>query len=453
MEKQKHILIVDDVTTNLKMAADVLQDDYKLSMAKSGMQALEFLKKVHPDLILLDIRMPQMDGYETLEAIKSNPDTASIPVVFLTVDNQRKSEIKGLKMGAMDFICKPFEPEVMKGRIEKILKIEGLRRDMSISARKDPLTNLWNRKYAEEDITRYLENPSAEGVFIMLDIDNFKRINDTFGHIAGDSLLTSFSNILQNRIGPRDVCSRIGGDEFLVFLKGDYTPNEVKEYCQELLEISADELKEQLDKKTNVSVSVGVSMSPYDGSDFDTLYSKADKALYFVKQNGKNSFHLFKERGNVIKDNPDAINTKADMDRLERMISERNTEEGAFKVEYEGFKHIYQFVSRSVGRTEQSVYMLLLTINHGEFMKLSNDVLQGCMEELERAIVVTIRQGDVTTRYSSFQYVVMLLCSDYDSAKAAAERIANTWTEINEVEGVYISYMLKCVDGKEVSHS
>ena len=129
MEKQKHILIVDDVTTNLKMAADVLQDTYRLSMAKSGMQAIEFLKKAKPDLILLDIIMPEMDGYETLEAIKSNPETASIPVVFLTVDNQRKSEIKGLKMGAMDFIHKPFEPDVMKSRIEKILKIEGLRRD------------------------------------------------------------------------------------------------------------------------------------------------------------------------------------------------------------------------------------------------------------------------------------------------------------------------------------
>ena len=453
MEKQKHILIVDDVTTNLKMAADVLQDDYKLSMAKSGMQAIEFLKKAHPDLILLDIRMPQMDGYETLEAIKSNPETASIPVVFLTVDNQRKSEIKGLKMGAMDFITKPFEPEVMKGRIEKILKIEGLRRDLSISARKDPLTNLWNRKYLEEDVTRYLEGMSSDGVFVMLDIDNFKKINDSFGHIAGDSLLTTFARILQNRIGPRDLCARIGGDEFVVFLKGDYSAEEIKEYCQELLEIAADELKDALDNKTNVSVSIGVSTAPFDGSDFDTLFSKADKALYFVKQNGKNSFHLFRERGNVMKENPDAIDIKADMERLERMISERNTEEGAFKVEYEGFKHIYQFVSRSVGRTDQSVYMLLLTINHGEFMKLSNDALRGCMEELERAIVVTIRQGDVTTRYSSFQYVVMLLCNDYESAKAVAERITNTWTEINEVEGVYLNYVLKCVDGKDLSHS
>ncbi len=449
MDKQKHILIVDDVTTNLKMAADVLQDTYRLSMAKSGMQAIEFLKKAKPDLILLDIKMPEMDGYETLEAIKANPDTASIPVVFLTVDNQRKSEIKGLKMGAMDFIRKPFEPEVMKSRIQKILKIEDLRRDLSISARKDPLTNLWNRKYLEDDLNRYLESANHEGVFIVLDIDRFKEINDTFGHIAGDSLLTEFADILESRIGPRDIVARIDGDEFAVFLKGEYSMEEVKEYCQELLEITSAELKELLDDKANVSVSMGVSVSPYDGSDFNTLYSKADKALYFVKQNGKNSFHLFRERGNVREKNPDAINTKADMERLERMITERGSEEGAFKVEYEGFKHIYQFVSRAVGRTEQNVFILLLTVNHGEYLKFSNDALDTAMKELERSIIVSVRQGDVTTRYSSFQYVVMLMCNDYDSAKLVADRIVGTWTELNETEGLFIDYILKAADGKE----
>ena len=126
METKKHILIVDDVTTNLKVAGDVLKDKYQLSMAKSGAQALEFLKKAKPDLILLDVRMPGMDGYETLEHIKSNVETSNIPVVFLTVDDKRESEIKGLKMGAMDFILKPFEPDIMLSRIEKILQIEDL---------------------------------------------------------------------------------------------------------------------------------------------------------------------------------------------------------------------------------------------------------------------------------------------------------------------------------------
>ena len=447
--KQKSILIVDDVTTNLKMAADVLQDTYRLAMAKSGAQALEYLKKARPDLILLDIRMPEMDGYETLKAIKSNPDTATIPVVFLTVDKEHESEIKGLKMGAMDFIRKPFEPDVMKSRIEKILKINELRRDLFYSARKDSLTNIWNLKYLEDDLNRYLSQENHEGVFIELDIDNFREVNDTFGHIAGDSLLTEFAAILESRIGPRDVCARIGGDEFIIFLKGNYTIDEVKEYCQDLLEISSEELKGMLDDKANVSVSIGVSFSPYDGSDYESLHAKADKALYFGKQNGKNSFHLYKEHGNTAKEKADAITSKADLERLERMIAERNSEEGAFKVEYEGFKHIYQFVSRSVGRTAQSLYMFLITINHDESLKVSNDDLDNAMRELERAIVVSLRQGDVTTRYSSFQYVVMLMCSDYDSAKAVADRIQTTWDELNEHEELYLDFTLKCVEGKD----
>ncbi|MBQ1488244.1 MAG: diguanylate cyclase [Lachnospiraceae bacterium] len=449
MDKQKSILIVDDVTTNLKMAADVLQDTYRLAMAKSGAQALEYLKKARPDLILLDIRMPEMDGYETLQAIKSNPETASIPVVFLTVDKERESEIKGLKMGAMDFIRKPFEPDVMKSRIEKILKINELRRDLFNSARKDPLTNLWNLKYLEDDLYRYFSSEKHEGVFIELDIDNFRSINDTFGHIAGDSLLTEFAAILESRIGPRDILARIGGDEFVIFLKGEYSTEEIKEYCQDLLEISAEELGDMLDDKANVSVSIGVAFSPYDGSDYETLHAKADKAIYFVKQNGKNSFHIYRERNDSSKGKTDAITSKADIERLERMIAERNTEEGAFKVEYEGFKHIYQFVSRSVGRTDQSVYMLLITLNHDEGTKYSNDDLNTAMRELERSIVVSVRQGDVTTRYSSFQYVVMLMCSDYDSAKTVSDRILATWTELNECEGLYLDFALKCVDGKE----
>lgn len=126
----KHILMVDDVTTNLKSAAEVLQPYYQLSMAKSGKQALQFLKKNVPDLILLDLMMPDMDGYETMEQIKLNPMTANIPIIFLTADTEQTSETKGLKMGAMDYITKPFEADVMLGRIEKVLMMEDMRKNL-----------------------------------------------------------------------------------------------------------------------------------------------------------------------------------------------------------------------------------------------------------------------------------------------------------------------------------
>ena len=131
----KHILMVDDSTTNLKSAAEVLQPFYQLSMAKSGKQALQFLKRSIPDLILLDLMMPEMDGYAVMEQIKLNPLTAGIPIIFLTADSEQASERKGLQMGAMDFITKPFKAEAMLGRIEKVLQMEDMRKNLLVETK------------------------------------------------------------------------------------------------------------------------------------------------------------------------------------------------------------------------------------------------------------------------------------------------------------------------------
>ena len=130
-ETMKHILMVDDNATNLKSAAEVLRDTYKLSMAKSGKQALKFLEKNTPDLILLDIMMPEMDGYQTMEEIKLHPNMANIPIIFLTSDTEQASEVRGLKMGAMDFITKPFVAGVMLGRIAQVLQMDEMRKSFS----------------------------------------------------------------------------------------------------------------------------------------------------------------------------------------------------------------------------------------------------------------------------------------------------------------------------------
>lgn len=449
MEKAKHILIVDDVTTNLKLAAEVLQETYKLSMAKSGQQAIQFLEKAKPDLILLDIRMPEMDGYQTLEIIKANPATANIPVVFLTVDDQRESEIKGLKMGAMDFILKPFEPEVMLSRIDKILQIEDLRKNLSISARKDVLTGLWNRKHLEDEVERYLDENGQKAVFMIMDIDNFKQVNDTHGHIMGDAVLECIGNILKNSVGPRDIAARIGGDEFAVFLKGDYSDEEIKEYCKMLFAQVENEMEEIVGSKDVVTMSIGVSQVPVDAYDFLGLYSKADKALYYVKQNGKNDYHFFrqKEEEPQIKE-AEVENSSVDMEKLEQFVTERNEAGGAYRVEYEGFKHIYHFVSRGLGRNGQTVQMALFTLNYIKSMGITPEILHKAMKELERAIIVSLRQGDVTTQYSSFQYVVLLMNASEENGEKVVQRILDTWEQMNEYSGIQLDYAIKQVEAR-----
>lgn len=448
MEKAKHILIVDDVTTNLKLAAEVLQGHYKLSMAKSGAQAIQFLQKAKPDLILLDIRMPEMDGYQTLEIIKSNPNTANIPVVFLTVDDQRESEIKGLKMGAMDFILKPFEPGVMLSRIDKILQIEDLRKNLSISARRDVLTGLWNRKHLEDEIERFLDENGQRAVFMIMDIDNFKQVNDNYGHIMGDAVLVGIADILKDSVGPRDAAARIGGDEFAVFLKGDYSDSEIREYCEMIISQVVSEIGRVVGKQDVVTLSIGIATVPADAYDYMGLYAKADKALYHVKQNGKNDYHFFSQQEEI----PEALETieknAVDMEKLEQVVAERNSAEGAYRVEYDGFKHIYHFVSRSIGRTGQTVQMALFTINYIKSMGVTPEILNKAMKELERAIIVSLRQGDVTTQYSSFQYVVLLMSTSQENAERVAQRILNTWEEMNEYDGIQLDYSIKQVEAR-----
>ena len=447
MDAKKHILIVDDVTTNLKVAGDVLKDKYQLSMAKSGAQALEFLKKAKPDLILLDVRMPGMDGYETLEHIKSNVETSNIPVVFLTVDDKRESEIKGLKMGAMDFILKPFEPDIMLSRIEKILQIEDLRKNLSNSAKKDPLTNIWNRKYLEDDMERYFINKNR-GVFIIFDVDNFKKANDTYGHVFGDNLLCKFARILDNKVGPKDVAARIGGDEFAVFLKGDYTDEEINSYCEMILIDVHRDMKEDDEPLYNPTVSIGISVAPEDGSDMLTLYNRADKALYYVKQNGKDFYHYYKQREEYLNSKIDNFNSEQDMNRLENIIKEKDLDNGALRVEYEGFKNIVHFVQRTISRSNQNVWIILLTLTHTGPDKLSTEELEVAMNEVERAIVVSLRKGDVTTLYSSFQYVTLLMDATEDDAREIAKRIITTWQDVSNDKHMSLTYNLKNIEAE-----
>lgn len=121
MKNRKHILIVDDVTTNLRYIGEVLKDNYTLSMAKSGEQAFKMIEKALPDLILLDVKMPGMDGFSVISKLSDDDRYKDIPVIFLSADSQEETEIKGLKLGAVDFISKPFSPEEIQQRIREVL--------------------------------------------------------------------------------------------------------------------------------------------------------------------------------------------------------------------------------------------------------------------------------------------------------------------------------------------
>ena len=293
----KHILMVDDVTTNLKSAAEVLQPFYHLSMAKSGKQALNFLKKNRPDLILLDIMMPDMDGYETMEQIKLNPKAANIPIIFLTADAERESEIRGMKMGAVDYITKPFEAEAMLGRIEKVLQMEDMRKNILSSAQKDLLTDLWKPEYLENEINTQLKLIADNGAtFMQVDFDDFRLAMATGHSSNADGVIIRFCDSLKKIVPNGSILGRLGKDRFLIFIPYNLNEIEMMGLCTDIREVSMQEANIASSSDTRLTASIAIALAPQHGTDYDTLSRKLDMAMYYIKQTGKNQMHIY--RGN-----------------------------------------------------------------------------------------------------------------------------------------------------------
>lgn len=417
MASKKHILLIDDMTTNLKVVGEVLKDNYTLSMAKSGPQALQLLGRMTPDLILLDVMMPEMDGYETLKEIRKMAGCSKVPVVFLTADNGTANEVKGFELGAMDYIHKPIAPELVRSRIARVIRIDEDRKDLAIKAVKDSLTDLWSRKYLEEFFEDEKKLPE-EGCFLLLDLDNFKQVNDCYGHIVGDEVLVQFSQVLFDFAKPEDVVCRMGGDEFVVFISGKTDVHELKLRLERLFLDSMERVNAVKGPACKVTASVGVAMYPEDGEDFKTLYKKADKALYHVKQNGKSGYHIYNDKMKYTVYGMEGSNRKTvDMDQLMESFRSYGTKKGALSVEYEGFRRIVEFVVRTVERSRQKVQMVLFSVDE-------NSELQGVsVSMLEDCITNELRRGDVFARYSNTQVLLILMDATKENAGGIIQRI------------------------------
>lgn len=434
--------MVDDVTTNLICAAEVLKANYNVSTAKSGRQALLMLKEMTPDLIMLDVNMPQMNGYDVFEKLQANPEWANIPVIFLTAESEMAQEIKGLEMGAMDFIRKPFDPDVMRARIDKILMLTDQKNQLQGEASQDPLTKLSNRKAMEFFVDKNPE--SKQGYFLMIDLDNFKQVNDNYGHVIGDSVLVRVAQIFEQIVADDGFVCRLGGDEFIIFISGDITKEALINQVRRLIATSEFEISEILAdySEFKVSISVGIAARPGDGDDFATLYSNADKALYFVKQNGKRGFHFY----DTVVNNPDDFdeeNSKINLLQLQRLISENDEKDGAYKVEYEGFKRIYRFVSRCMDRKNQDVQIVLFTLNG--VGGLDADAVSTYIDALGEKVSLSLRRGDVATRCGDYQYVVILMDANAENGHKVAERIIEKYNSEHNFENVTITFEIETV--------
>ena len=662
-----NILVVDDNKTNLQLIKQVLADKYTVIPVLSGSMALHYLEKHRPDLILLDYLMPEMDGIETMKAIREKEESAKIPIIILTADNASETEAECLRLGANDFIAKPYVPEVMLSRIEKTIELESYRNDLqqqliektrqieqvtlqaitavantidtkdtyakghsirvaeyagaiarelgfsseevqnlqyvallhdigkiavpdnilnkpskltqkeyeivmthtsigaevlkdiqminevkegamshherydgkgypaglkgedipviarilciadaydamtstrvykksltmseaiaeiengigtqfdpwmartfiklleegltisTLSAKKneiensfikesnlllqrvmrerearvereaakDYLTGLYNRKAAEIQVNQFLREKENRGSFFIMDLDNFKSVNDTYGHIAGDYALKKVSTLIQNYARDSDVVCRLGGDEFVIFFKGliqrDILTRKAKNLIHEYNQLKITDIT-----LAKTSLSIGIALAGIDGDDFESLYVPADKSLYYVKQNGKNFYHFYS-------DDPEDHTTKpgnstlVDIQYLMEIMKETGEKKGVLAVGYGEFQRIFNFIQRCVERTKQEAQVLLFTISHKKGAVINTEVMEESFEILENAIVQSLRRTDVSTRYSSSQFIVVLINSNYEGAQIVVNRITDLFYEMNQYESI-----------------
>lgn len=449
----KTILVVDDDKLNLSAARKVLSGEYKVIPVVRGTQALSYLENEECDMILLDISMPEMDGFELLRKIRTMENGKDIPVIFLTADNDTETETRCFKEGAIDFIVKPFVPTVMQSRIGRALELEELRRgladklekktrevsDIRSKSYQDVLTGLWNRAYTENAVNEMISQ-KKKGALFMLDMDNFKAVNDNYGHIAGDETLKVFAGTLKKFAGEGDILCRIGGDEFMIFVKG---VTEKSELSSRAADIISDFQKKfaALSFEIECSVSIGIAQTPEDGLEFNKLYNSADKALYYVKQNGKNAYHFFSDKLQKEKSRAGKI---VDLKYINSLMSRADDGQGAYFLDIDSFHHVYNFICRFVKRNEKDVQTVLFTVNE-ENQEIDVTEMELILETLEKAIYTSLRRSDVSTRYSSKQIVVILMDTDEVNGSMVADRILDCFYKMYSHQEVQIDYDIACI--------
>lgn len=292
--ERQRILLIDDERFNLNALHGLLREAYKIMVATSGEQGLKAARTGLPDLILLDINLPDMDGFEVCRQLKSDANTQNIPVIFITALSNPADETLGLELGASDYITKPFNPSVVWARVRTQLRMAEQSKLLERFAFLDSLTGLANRRAFEDrgasEWNRCLR-VSAPLSAIMLDVDHFKRYNDTYGHGAGDECLRRVARALSAALSRSgDLLARYGGEEFVVVMP-DTGLDGAARVAERLREAVEREHIPHLASSVadHVTMSLGVATAvPLVVGGLATLVAEADRMLYLSKTSGRN---------------------------------------------------------------------------------------------------------------------------------------------------------------------
>ena len=305
-KKKKRILVVDDHEDNIELLRARLEArGYEVEGANDGQAALDAVRRVCPDLILLDVMMPKMDGIEVVRRLKANAELPFIPVIMQTALDSTENKVEGLDAGADDYITKPINFAELEARVNSLLRIKALQTDLAARERElselndrlrlisltDGLTEVENRRSLELHLhemwqhSMRLHEPIA---LIICDIDKFKAVNDNYGHQAGDSVLKEFAQLLKSEAREIDRVGRYGGEEFLLILSGTVLDAAVT-FAERLREKVEGHTFSYVGGTLRRTMSCGVAAAPHPRvKDQEALLRAADDALYVAKETGRN---------------------------------------------------------------------------------------------------------------------------------------------------------------------
>jgi diguanylate cyclase (GGDEF)-like protein len=295
MDKARYtVLIVDDEPLNIELLAQTLNDSAEIIFATSGREALRIAEAQAPDLILLDVILPDLDGYEVCTRLKADERTKSIPIIFVTAMDQEADEARGLEAGAIDYIFKPFRPPIVRARVSNHLELKLYRDMLETLSAIDGLTGIANRRRFDETLGREwrrAQRMCASISLVMADIDHFKEYNDNYGHVAGDECLRRIAVCFAQAMKrPADLVARYGGEEFACILPDTGTEgatwlaSSLREKVAEMAIPHAFSPAAEC-----VTVSVGAAtMYPAPDQEAQELVVYADQALYAAKADGRN---------------------------------------------------------------------------------------------------------------------------------------------------------------------
>lgn len=280
---------------NIELLHHSLKDLYTVLALTEGRQAFDVAKREQPELILLDIVMPDIDGYAVCKALKDDDETKDIPLIFVTGKDALEDELIGLNLGAVDYFRKPFNTALVRARIKNQILLIQKTRQLEEMAWVDGLTGIWNRRMFDikfSEACRYAQRNKRAVSVLLIDIDYFKQFNDNYGHAEGDEVLKKVAQTLMLGAGrPFDTVARYGGEEFVILLN-DVHPQDgalVAEKVRELIEdLEIEHKHSSIHRVLTVSVGVASSLQSNEFVDQPALLKLADKCLYEAKAAGRN---------------------------------------------------------------------------------------------------------------------------------------------------------------------